>query len=162
MKFVQLMEYNKRNFFLQKSCTKWDREISSRPLFFKKRALLWGKSKWSAFLFQHISIALNLAYNKNKLYKTLDYWSRDMLKFDVLEKRLGIVSQPHFVRDFSRKMFLMFYCINWSNLIVLLPLLLEILSNMCIAIVCFPGCQVINIEINLVIWSKPFFYMTKR
>ena len=27
-------------------------------------------------------IALNLAYNKNKLYKTLDYWIRDMLDFN--------------------------------------------------------------------------------
>ena len=30
-----------------------------------------------------------------------------MLKFDVLEKVLGIVSPPHFVYDFSREMFLM-------------------------------------------------------
>ena len=34
---------------------------------------------------------LNLAYNKNKLYKTLDYRSRDMLNFDFLKKDLGIV-----------------------------------------------------------------------
>ena len=27
-------------------------------------------------------IALNLAYNKNKLYKTQDYWIRDMLDFN--------------------------------------------------------------------------------
>ena len=30
-----------------------------------------------------------------------------MLNFDVLEKGQGIVSLPHFVYDFSRKMFLM-------------------------------------------------------
>ena len=29
-----------------------------------------------------------------------------------LEKRLGIVSPPHFVNDFLRKMFLMLYSIN--------------------------------------------------
>ena len=29
-----------------------------------------------------------------------------MLNFDFLENSLGIVSQPHFVYDFSRKMFL--------------------------------------------------------
>ena len=32
-----------------------------------------------------------------------------MLNFDFLEKGLGIVSPPHFVYDFSRKMFLKLY-----------------------------------------------------
>ena len=55
---------------------------------------------------------LNLAYNKNKPYKTLDYWSRDMLSFNFLEKNLGLVSPPHFVYDFSIKMFVMLHSIN--------------------------------------------------
>ena len=38
--------------------------------FLKK--LYMSKSKWSAAQFQYISIAFNLAYIKNKLYKTLD------------------------------------------------------------------------------------------
>ena len=38
--------------------------------------------------------------------------------------------------DFSRKMFLLLYSTDWPNLIVRLPLLLEILGNICIAIVC--------------------------
>ena len=42
----------------------------------------------------------------------LDYRSRDMLNLDFSEKGLGIVSSPHFVYDFSRKMFLMLYSIN--------------------------------------------------
>ena len=33
MKFVQLIEYNKRKIFLQKLCRKWGKETSSRPLF---------------------------------------------------------------------------------------------------------------------------------
>ena len=33
MKFGQLIEYNKRNIFLQKLCRKWGKETSSRPLF---------------------------------------------------------------------------------------------------------------------------------
>ena len=33
-------------------------------------------------------MALNLAYNKNKLYKTLDYWAKDMLNFDFFYKRV--------------------------------------------------------------------------
>ena len=37
-----------------------------------------------------------LGIQKKKLYKTLDYRSRDKLKFDLLEKGLGIVSPPGF------------------------------------------------------------------
>ena len=72
----------------------------------------------------------------NKLYKTLDYWSRDLLKFNFPEKSLGLVFPPYFMYDFSRKFFLMLYSIKWPNLIVWLPLLLKIFGNMCITIVC--------------------------
>ena len=40
---------------------------------------------------------------------------------------------------------------------VRLPLHLEILGNMCIAIVCFPGCEVINFEVNLIFLIKSLF-----
>ena len=61
-----------------------------------------------------------------------------MLNFDVLDKSLGIVSPAHFVYNFSTKMFLMLYSIltDQFSLSGWLPLLLEILGNMCIAIVC--------------------------
>ena len=59
-----------------------------------------------------------------------------MFNFDNLVKALGIVSPGHFVYDFSADMFLMLYSINLPNFIVWLPLLLETLGNMCIAIVC--------------------------
>ena len=36
----------------------------------------------------------------------------DILDFDFLEKGLGIVFPPHFMHDFSTKMFLMLYSIN--------------------------------------------------
>ena len=58
-----------------------------------------------------------------------------MLNFDFREKGLGIVTLPHFVYDFSRKMFHVIL-INWPNFIALLPLIFEILVNMCVAIVC--------------------------
>ena len=38
----------------------------------------------------------------------------------------------------------------------------EILDNMFIAIACFPGCDVINFEINLIFLTKAFFYVTKK
>ena len=75
---------------------------------------------------------------------------------------LAMVSPPYFVCDFSRKMFLMLYSINWPNFIVWLSLLLDILGNICIAIVWCPGCDVISFEINLFFLIKPFFYMTKN
>ena len=98
----------------------------------------------------------------NKIYKTLEYWSKDMPNFGFLEKSLGIISLPHFVYDFSKKMFLMLYSINWPNFIAWLPLLLEILVNMCIAIVCWPGCDAIDFKINLIFLIKPFSYKTKK
>ena len=89
-----------------------------------------------------------------------------MFNFDFLEKGLGIVSSPHFVYDFSRKIGLMLYYIKWPNFIIWLLLLLEILGNMCIVYfvyyVYFPGCDVIKFEINLIFLFKPFFYMTKK
>ena len=92
MKFGQVAEYNKRNIFPQYSYRKRGRETSSRPLFTFQKSFTRGKSKWSAAQFQYISIDLNMAYNKNKLFKPLDYGSRNMLHFDCLEKGLKIVS----------------------------------------------------------------------
>ena len=60
-------------------------------------------------------IAINLAYHKNKLYKTLDYWFSVTLNLNFLEKGLGVVSPPYFVYDFSRKRFLMLHSNNWPN-----------------------------------------------
>ena len=81
--------------------------------------------------------------------------------------RKGSGSFPTTFYNFSRKTFLMSYSINRPDFIVWLPLLLEILGNMYIAIVCFPGCEVINFEINqdlnqLIFLIKPLFYMTKK
>ena len=132
----QLMEYGKRNIFLQKSCRKWGRETSSRPLFVFWKSFVLGKSKWSTAWFYYILIALKLVYNKNKLFKTLHYWPRDILNFDFLDKVLGKVSLTQFAYDFSIKIFLIFYSISWRNFIIWLSLLLEILGNICIAIVC--------------------------
>ena len=85
-----------------------------------------------------------------KLFKTLHYWSRDKLNFDSLDKGLEIVSPARFEHNFSTKMFLMLYSINWPNSIAWLLLLLEILGNTCIAIACYPCCDVMNFEINLI------------
>ena len=75
---------------------------------------------------------------------------------------LGLVSPPHFMDDFSRKMFFMSYCVNWLNFIVWLTLVIETLGNMCIVIISFPDCDVINFKSNLGFLIKPFSYMTKN
>ena len=41
-------------------------------------------------------------------------------------------------------------------MIVWLPLPCEILGNMCILIVCKPGCDVVNFEIKIIFLIKPF------
>ena len=85
-----------------------------------------------------------------------------MLNFDFLDKDLGIVSPAHFVYDFSTKMFLMLYSINWPNFIAWLPFFLEILGNVCIAIVCYTGCDVMDFEINIIFLIGPFFQHDKK
>ena len=44
-----------------------------------------------------------------------------------------------------------------TNFNLWLPLLRKILGNMCIVIVCWPGCDVRNFKINLIFLIKPFF-----
>ena len=85
-----------------------------------------------------------------------------MLNFSFSEKGLGLVSPPHFMYGFSRKMFFMLYSLNWPSFIAWLSLFLKIFGNTCITIVCLPGCDVINFEINLIFLIKPFCYKTKK
>ena len=56
-----------------------------------------------------------------------------MLNFDFLDMGLGILSQPHFVYDFSKRCFL---CYILSTDQISLSDCLETLGNMCIAIIC--------------------------
>ena len=59
MKFGQLIEYNKTNIFLEKSCRKIGRETSSRPLFILWKRFTGIKNKWPTAKFQYISMAHN-------------------------------------------------------------------------------------------------------
>ena len=112
--------------------------------------------------FQYISIDLISAYNKNKQYKTLDFWFRDMVNFNFSKKSLGLVSPPHFVYGFSRKIFPKLYPINWPNVYVWLPLILQIMVIMCITIVFHSGCDAIKLEINLIFLIKPLTKKSKQ
>ena len=126
-----------REIFSSRIIPKWGRETIYRPLFlFSFLKFMWIKTKCSAAQVQYISIVHNLLYNENKLCKSLDYWPRDIANFSFLGKDLGIFFRPHFVYEFLKKLFLKLCFNNWPNLIAWLLLLLDILINMCIAIVC--------------------------
>ena len=141
MKF-KLNRIQQEKYLSSKIMQKWGKETSSRPFFVFSKVFTWSKIKWSAAWFLYILIAFNLTYNDNKLCKTLDCWSRDILNFDFLE--------------------IFWFSINWPNFIVWLSLLLEILCYVYIAIACFPGCDVINFEINLFFLIKSLSYMSKK
>ena len=72
-------------------------------------------------------------------------------------KSLELVSMNHFLHDLRIKIFLLLYSINRPNFIFWLSLFREIFGNMCIVIVSFPGCNVINLEINPIFLIKPFY-----
>ena len=80
--------------------------------------------------------------NKNKLYESLDFWFRDILYFDFLERGLWLGSPPDYKKNVC-------HSFNWPNFIIWLPYVLEVLGNVCIVIICFPGCDVTKIEIKL-------------
>ena len=67
----------------------------------------------------------------------------------------SIIFSERFLKKLS--MSFMLYSITWPNFIVWLLLLLKILDFMLIAIVSFPGCDVINFEMNFIFLTKPFF-----
>ena len=101
-------------------------------------------------------------------------WKQTVYNFRLLIERYA---QFWFFRKGSEKSFfttfyawffennvshLMLYSIKWPNFIAWLPFLLEILSNMCIAIACSPGFDVINFENNLIFLTKPLLHMTRK
>ena len=71
MKFGQLIYYNQRNYIIKKHAQNKAGKLVPDLFFFFEKALY--EVKASVLQFQYISIALNLAYNKNKLSKTLEY-----------------------------------------------------------------------------------------
>ena len=78
------------------------------------------------------------------------------------KRGLELVSLPHLKHDFWGKIILTSFFIKWLNFIAWLTLLLEILGNMCTAIICCPVCDVINFQTNLSLLIKPFFLINKK
>ena len=138
MKLGQLIEYNIKNIFLQKSLRKWGVETSSKPLFVFFEIYLRSKQVVSTLVSTNlVDLHLDIC------------WFRDMLNYYFLLKDLRQASPQHFVYNYLRKIFFILYSINRSNFIASLLLFTVILGNMCIIIICFPVCNVINFEITL-------------
>ena len=98
---------------------------------------------------------------EKQTHETLNCWSINKLIFDVSKKVLRLVSPPYFGQWFFKKIFLMLYSINWPNVIVWSPLLTEISGNMCIVIVYYSVCDVINFGIYLSFLIQIIFYDQK-
>ena len=56
-------------------------------------------------------------------------------------------------------MFFLLYSINWPNFVVWFSFLQ--FWTICVLQFCFPGCHIINLEINLIFLIRSFFCMTK-
>ena len=115
--------------------------------------------KWANTIHILPNIPRSKGTNCTKLYNDDPEMSSILIFF---KKGLGIISPPHFVYDFSEKMFPLLYSIKWPNFIVRFPLLLEILGNICIVIICYQVCDVIYFEIDHSFLITRFSYMTKR
>ena len=75
---------------------------------------------------------------------------------------LKLSYRPLAFTSYKSPYLILFYFINWPDFIVWLPLIRGMLDNICVLIVCQPGCDVISFEINLIFLIRLFFYMTKK
>ena len=84
------------------------------------------------------------------------YWKISKLRCKKKKRSLELVWLSHFLHDFWRKMFLTLYSIR-PNFIVWLPLLPEILNNMCIVIVVSQvlTSQILKVTLALISSSLP-------
>ena len=100
-------------------------------------------------------------YNKNKLYKILDCWCRDMLNFDSLEKCLNKFSTTFCVWFSKKNIFhVIFYQLTKFHCLIAF-------TSWNIGQYVYCSCLLTrvwrhNFEIKLIFLIKPFFYMTKK
>ena len=77
--------------------------------------------------------------------------------FFFKKKKAGqeLISLPHFIHDFCRKISL--YILLTDQVSLSGCLYFVRYWVICVVIVCYPGCDVINFEINLIFLIKSFF-----
>ena len=135
MKFGQLIEYNVRNIFLEKSYTKCGGKTIPRP-FFKKWKFSISLDQYSKVLYFVFIVCQVEDYRKwlKLSCRSLAFTSNKA--FLKTKKGLELVSLPHFLHDSWRKTFLLLCSFTWPNFNVWLRLLRELLGNMSIVILC--------------------------
>ena len=147
MKFCLLIDYYKRNNFLQKSCTKWCRDTGSRPtfcLFFLKKALYKIKA-----------CCLQLIFSIFQWFST--WHAKQTLKnFILLIKRYA---QFWHFRKGCGSNFSPTFCVWFFNLSTktkfhcLISFPAQDIGKY-VYLKCFPDCKVANFEIILVFLMK--------
>ena len=107
MKFGQLIEYNMRNIFVEKSYTKCGGETIPSP-FSKKSKLSISLDQLSKALSSLLLLYVNLRAIKIQWNQAEDHLLLPYIElFKKLKGGLVLVSLPHFLREFWRKMFLL-------------------------------------------------------
>ena len=137
IKFGQLIDYNMRNIFLEKSYTKYGGKTSPRS-FSEKLKLCISLDQYSNVLYSLFLLHTKLRAIEIYWSKAADHFPLPHLKLFKTKKTknsLELVSLHYFLHNFWRKIFFLIYFINWSAFIVRLSLLHEILGEMSIAIV---------------------------
>ena len=146
MELGQLIEHKIRNNFREKSFTKCDVVTISRP--FSKKNQYWAHLWINGLKFYTASFYYMPSWEPSKYISGIYYlniYNLILLCIKVFQNNknlkeqkrdLELVSLPHFLHDFYRKIILL-YSIPWANLIAWLPLLCGILSNLCIVNVFF-------------------------
>ena len=136
----QWKENDRRNIFLEKSFSKCGEATSLRPSFEFKIKHISRLAVWNCKKFLLIVRPFENYQNVLKLR----CWSyKTFLK--NRKKGLELLFLPHFLHDFSIKIFGMLYFINWPNFIVWFSLFLKIMGNMCIVIICFTVIMMLQI-----------------
>ena len=77
------------------------------------------------------------------------WWWGSLTMVPAENKAKGLSSVNH-----TTKTIHCHHSISWPNFFAWLPLCREILVNMCSVIVCWPGCDVINLEIKLISFDQ--------
>ena len=123
MKTGQPIEYNLTNVFLEKSYTKCGGKTIPRP-FFKKSILSIFLDQYSKSLYILFLLFAKLRTIESDWNKTANPLLLPHIKLFFFKKKRGLelVSLPHFLHDFQRKIFLLLYSITWPNFNVWLPL----------------------------------------
>ena len=124
-----------RNIFPKKPYPKYDREAIPRP-FSKKSKLSISLDQYSKDLYILFLLFTKLRTIESDWNEATDHLLLPQIKlFKKTKRGLELVSLPHFLHDFWRKIFPLLYTITWPNFNVWLLLVHEILSNLYIVIV---------------------------